>query len=122
MYPDLLIDSSRVPSCGAGTRNEPLTSVSVLGLSIKLKPAGALFKPGFPLEFGVLKYFPFVGLFSRHRDKFRRQEEHNDPSPSTTVSLTLKQAHTSSWSSSETLNQREEDLQLHTTLHFREDI
>lgn len=77
---------------------------------------GTLFRKGFPLEFAILKYFPFVGLLSRHRVKLRRHEAQNvnDSSPSTTVSLMLKHAYTSSWSSSETLNQRGDDLQLHT--------
>ena len=57
---------------------------------------GALFRKGFPLEFAILNYFPFVGLLSRHRGKFCRHEAHNDSSPSTTVSLTLKYAHTPS--------------------------
>ena len=73
---------------------------------------GALFRKGFPLEFAILTYFPFVGPLSRRRVKLRRA--HYNSSSSTTVSLTLKHAHTSSWSSSETLNQREDDLRLHT--------
>ena len=37
----------------------------------------ALFRKGFPLEFAILKYFPFVGLLSRHRVKLRRHEAQN---------------------------------------------
>ena len=59
---------------------------------------GALFRKGFPLEFAIFKCFPFVGLLSRHRVKLRRHEAQNvnDSSPSTTVSLMLKHAYTSS--------------------------
>ena len=59
---------------------------------------GTLFRKGFPLEFAILKYFPFVGLLSRHRVKLRRHEAQNvnNSSPSTTVSLMLKHAYTSS--------------------------
>ena len=57
---------------------------------------GALFIKGVPLEFAILKYFPSVGLLSHHRVKFRRHEAHNDSSPNTTLSLTIKHSHTSS--------------------------
>ena len=51
--------------------------------SLRFCPAiSTLFRQGFPLEFANLKYFSFVGLLSRHWVKFRRQEAHNDSSPS----------------------------------------